>query len=249
MTQSNPTKPKLQKFLASAGLCSRRKGELLILDGLISINGKKAKLGDRVNVDHDIVKFKGNRINANSQPSVTLIVNKPKGYMCSNEDINADRLIFELLEQKYRTIRLFCAGRLDVDSEGMVVLTNDGDLAHRLTHPSQEVRKKYKIEIDKNLDTDVLPSLLNGEIVEDEFLKIDEIKPSKGKSLRSRKLDIVMQHGKKREIRRIFFHLGYRVTKLKRVSIGGLGIRNMSLGQSRLLKKEEIDLLFPKKIS
>tara|TARA_B100000282_G_scaffold294230_1_gene271040 strand:+ start:2165 stop:2914 length:750 start_codon:yes stop_codon:yes gene_type:complete len=249
MTQSNPTRPKLQKFLASAGLCSRRKGELLILDGLISINGKKAKLGDRVNVDHDIVKFKGNRINANSQPSVTLIVNKPKGYMCSNEDINADRLIFELLEQKYRTIRLFCAGRLDVDSEGMVVLTNDGDLAHRLTHPSQEVRKKYKIEIDKNLDTDVLPSLLNGVIVEDEFLKIDEIKPSKGKSLRSRKLDIVMQHGKKREIRRIFFHLGYRVTKLKRVSIGGLGIRNMSLGQSRLLKKEEIDLLFPKKIS
>ncbi|MAL86779.1 MAG: RNA-binding protein [Opitutae bacterium] len=249
MTQSNPTKPKLQKFLASAGLCSRRKGELLILDGLISINGKKAKLGDRVNVDHDIVKFKGNRINANSKPSVTLIVNKPKGYMCSNEDINADRLIFELLEQKYRTIRLFCAGRLDVDSEGMVVLTNDGDLAHRLTHPSQEVRKKYKIEIDKNLDTDVLPSLLNGEIVEDEFLKIDEIKPRKGKSLRSRKLDIVMQHGKKREIRRIFFYLGYRVTKLKRVSIGGLGIRNMSLGQSRLLKKEEIDLLFPKKIS
>ena len=249
MTQSKPTRPKLQKFLASAGLCSRRKGELLILNGQVSINGKKAKLGDRVNVDHDIVKFKGNRINANSQPSVTLIVNKPKGYMCSNEDINADRLIFELLEQKYRTIRLFCAGRLDVDSEGMVVLTNDGDLAHRLTHPSQEVRKKYKIEIDKNLDTDVLPSLLNGEIVEDEFLKIDEIKPSKGKSLRSRKLDIVMQHGKKREIRRIFFHLGYRVTKLKRVSIGGLGIRNMSLGQSRLLKKEEIDLLFPKKIS
>ena len=249
MTQSNPTRPKLQKFLASAGLCSRRKGELLILNGQVSINGKKAKLGDRVNVDHDIVKFKGNRINGNSQPSVTLIVNKPKGYMCSNEDINADRLIFELLEQKYRTIRLFCAGRLDVDSEGMVVLTNDGDLAHRLTHPSQEVRKKYKIDIDKNLDTDVLPSLLNGEIVEDEFLKIDEIKPSKGKSLRSRKLDIVMQHGKKREIRRIFFHLGYRVTKLKRVSIGGLGIRNMSLGQSRLLKKEEIDLLFPKKIS
>ena len=204
MTQSNPTRPKLQKFLASAGLCSRRKGELLILDGLISINGKKAKLGDRVNVDHDIVKFKGNRINANSQPSVTLIVNKPKGYMCSNEDINADRLIFELLEQKYRTIRLFCAGRLDVDSEGMVVLTNDGDLAHRLTHPSQEVRKKYKIEIDKNLDTDALPSLLNGEIVEDEFLKIDEIKPSKGKSLRSRKLDIVMQHGKKEKLEEYF---------------------------------------------
>jgi 16S rRNA U516 pseudouridylate synthase RsuA-like enzyme len=83
-------------------------------------------------------------------------------------------------------------------------------------------------------------------VIDEEFLKIDEIRPSKGKSLRSTKLDIIMGHGKKREIRRIFFHLGYKVKKLRRVSIGGLSIKNVSLGQSRLLKNEEIELLFPK---
>ena len=77
-------------------------------------------------------------------PKITLMVNKPKGYMCSNEDENADRLIFDLLESKYRSVRLFCAGRLDVDSEGMVILTNDGTLAHRLTHPSKMVEKDIK---------------------------------------------------------------------------------------------------------
>ncbi len=249
MQITNTNRPKLQKFLANAGICSRRKGEELILDGLVSVNGNKAKLGDRVSPESDIVKVNGKRVQSTNLPSITLLVNKPKGYMCSNEDIHADRLIFELLETKYRSIRLFCAGRLDVDSEGMVILTNDGALAHKLTHPSQKVRKKYKVEIDIPLDTVHLPSLIGGEIVEDEFLKIDEIKPSKGKSLRSTKLDIFMQHGKRREIRRIFYHLGYKVKKLRRVSIGGLGIRNMSLGQSRLLKNDEIDLLFPKKVS
>ena len=177
------------------------------------------------------------------------MVNKPKGYMCSNEDENADRLIFDLLESKYRSVRLFCAGRLDVDSEGMVILTNDGTLAHRLTHPSKMVRKKYKVELDTPFDTKDIQTLLTGEMVENEFLKIDELRPSKGKSLRTTKLDVIMGHGKKREIRRIFFHLGYKVKKLRRIAIGGLTIRNTSIGQSRLLKNEEIELLFPREVS
>jgi 23S rRNA pseudouridine2605 synthase len=233
MIETNSNRPKLQKFLANAGLCSRRKGEEWIQEGIVSINGKQAQLGERVCPETDIIKLNGKR----------------KGYTCSNEDEHAERLIFELLESKYRGIRLFCAGRLDVESEGMVVLTNDGSLAHRLTHPSQNIRKKYKIELNIPLNTADLSSFINGEVIDDEFLKIDEIKPSKGKSLRSNKLDIFMSHGKKREIRRIFFHFGYKVKKLRRVSIGGLGIRNMSLGQSRMLKKEEIDLLFPKEVS
>jgi len=246
MTKSNLNRPKLQKFLADAGLCSRRKGEEWILDGLVSINGKEANLGERVSPDSDIVKVNGKLIQPKQVNTVTFIVNKPKGFTCSNEDKHADRLVFELLESKYRGIRLFCAGRLDVDSEGMVILTNDGSLAHRLTHPSQNIRKKYKVELDIIFDTIHLKPITNGEVIDDEFLKLDEIKPSRGKSLKSNKLDIYMSHGKKREIRRIFYHFGYRVKRLRRVSIGGLGIRNMSLGQSRILKKEEIDLLFPK---
>ena len=108
------------------------------------------------------------------------------------------------------------------------------------------VRKRYKVEIDIPFDTKDLYSLINGEVVEEEFLKIDEVKPSKGKSLRTTKLDVYMGHGKKREIRRIFYHLGYKVKKLRRIAIGGLGIKNVSIGQSRLLKKEEIELLFPR---
>ncbi|MEJ6523061.1 MAG: pseudouridine synthase [Opitutales bacterium] len=249
MNSKNSQRPKLQKFLADAGLCSRRKGEEWILDGLVTINGEEAKLGERVRPSEDLVKVNGKRVQVKNLPPITLIVNKPKGYTCSNEDGHADRLIFELLESKYRTIRLFCAGRLDLDSEGMVILTNDGSLANRLTHPSHMVKKRYKVELDITFDTADLSSLLNGATIEEEFLKIDEVKPSKGKSLRTNKLDVYMGHGKKREIRRIFYHLGYKVKKLKRFAIGGLGIKNMSLGQSRLLKNEEIELLFPKEIS
>jgi 23S rRNA pseudouridine2605 synthase len=249
MNSSNKTKPKLQKFLADAGLCSRRKGEEWIQDGLVTINGREAKLGERILPQSDIVKLNGKRVQVKQMPSITLLVNKPKGYTCSNDDEHAERLIFELLESKYRSIRLFCAGRLDVESEGLVILTNDGSLANRLTHPSHGVRKRYKVELNIPFDTVDLSSLINGVVVEDEFLKIDELKPSKGKSLRSTKLDIFMGHGKKREIRRIFYHLGYKVKKLRRVAIGGLGIKNVSIGQSRLLKKEEIELLFPREVS
>ncbi|MDG0963564.1 MAG: pseudouridine synthase [Opitutales bacterium] len=249
MNSTNSQRPKLQKFLADAGLCSRRKGEEWIMDGLVTINGIDAKLGERVTPNADIVKVNGKRVQVKNLPKITLLVNKPKGFVCSNEDGHADRLIFELLESKYRSIRLFCAGRLDLDSEGMVILTNDGSLAHRLTHPSHMVRKRYKVELDIPFDTSDLSALLSGAVIEEEFLKIDEVKPSKGKSLRSPKLDVYMGHGKKREIRRIFYHLGYKVKKLRRVAIGGLGIKNMSIGQSRLLKNEEIELLFPKEVS
>ena len=183
MIETNPNRPKLQKFLANAGLCSRRKGEEWIQEGIVSINGEQAKLGERVSPETDIIKVNGKRVQVKNLPPITLIVNKPKGYTCSNDDEHAERLIFELLESKYRGVRLFCAGRLDVESEGMVILTNDGSLAHRLTHPSQNIRKKYKIELNIPLNTADLSSFINGEVIEDEFLKIDEIKASKGKSL------------------------------------------------------------------
>ena len=147
---SNPTThsngiPKLQKFLADAGICSRRAAEGLIKEGQVSVNGETAILGSRVNPERDVVKVGNKRIQSKFVKPVVYIVNKPKGFTCSNDDPHAERLIFELLETRHRSLRLFCAGRLDVDSEGLVILTNDGNLAHRLTHPSQQVRKNIRL--------------------------------------------------------------------------------------------------------
>ena len=155
------------------------------MDGLVTINGVDAKLGERVTPNADIVKVNGKRVQVKNLPKITLLVNKPKGFVCSNEDGHADRLIFELLESKYRSVRLFCAGRLDLDSEGMVILTNDGSLAHRLTHPSHMVRKRYKVELDIPFDTSDLSALLSGAVIEEEVILAAGSTVPPGKTLES----------------------------------------------------------------
>lgn len=245
-SQNPPSHPKLQKFLADSGLCSRRKGENWIMDGIISVNGEIAKLGCRVNPDRDVVKVNGKRIQAHTQSSMTLMVNKPKGFTCSNEDEYAERLVFDLLERKHKAFRLFCAGRLDVESEGLVILTNNGSLAHRLTHPSNEVKKRYQVELNMPLIGEHLPLLKKGTTIENEFLRIDDLRARNGKPVGNQRLELSLGHGKKREIRRIFQHFGYRIKKLRRVAIGGLSLLKLPLGQYRELENKEIDLLFPK---
>ena len=247
-TQPNSL-PKLQKFLADAGICSRRAGEELIKEGKVSVNGETATLGSRVNPERDVVKVGNKRIQAKFTKPVVYAVNKPKGFTCSNDDPHADRLIFELLEARHRNTRLFCAGRLDMDSEGLVILTNDGNLAHRLTHPSHQIRKKYQVEINQPLEQEDFRGMLDGFEDEGEYLQLDEIRSKNGNPIGSTKLEINMGHGKKREIRRCFSRFRYRVKKLRRVAIGGLRLGKLPLGTYRELKDQEIDLLFPKQIS
>ena len=237
------TSPKLQKFLAESGLCSRRKGEEWIVQGIVSVNGHTAKLGMRVNPNKDVVKVGNKRIQANRMSSVTFMLNKPKGFTCSNEDEHAERLIFELLEKKHAKLRLFCAGRLDLESEGLVILTNDGTLSHRLSHPSHEVKKRYQVELNRKLEKDDFHTLLNGLEVEGEFLKLDEIRGKSGSPVGSLKMEVIMGHGKKREIRRAFLMLKYRVKKLRRYAVGRLFLDGLPIGNYRELQKKEIDLL------
>ena len=241
--------PKLQKFLSDSGVCSRRAGEKLIKEGQVTVNGKTAQLGTRVNPERDVVKVGPKRIQSKFIKPIVYLVNKPKGFTCSNDDPHADRLIFELLEARHRNIRLFCAGRLDVDSEGLVILTNDGKLTHKLTHPSQQVRKKYQVEINEPLDKDAFRALLDGFEDEGEFLQLDEIRSKSGNPIGSQKLEITMGHGKKREIRRCLNRFRYKVKKLRRVAIGGVRLGKLPLGTYRELKVSEIELLFPKQIS
>ena len=241
--------PKLQKFLADSGICSRRAGEELIKDGQVSVNGEPATLGMRVNPERDVIKVGQKRIQSKFSKPFIFIVNKPKGFTCSNDDPHAERLVFELLEARHRNTRLFCAGRLDRDSEGLVILTNDGNLAHKLTHPSQQVRKKYQVEIHEPLEYEDMRSMLAGIEDEGEFLQLDKIRAKSGNPVGSTKLEITMGHGKKREIRRCFQRFRYKVKKLRRVAIGGIRLGKLPLGTYRDLKDSEIDLLFPKQIS
>lgn len=237
---------KLQKFLADSGVCARRKGETLISSGFVSVNGEIAKLGTRIDPSKDVVKFNGRRIQAHRFAPLVLMVNKPKGFTCSNYDEHAERLIFDLLEKKHNNQRLFCAGRLDMDSEGLVILTNDGNLAHRLTHPSGQVQKKYQVELNTSLANDHRPLLIKGFEEEGEFLQLDEVRSKGGSGTGSRKLEVTMGHGKKREIKRVFTHFGYKVMKLRRISIGKLYLGGLPLGNYRKLMKKEIDLLLPR---
>jgi 23S rRNA pseudouridine2605 synthase len=248
-TPSTQPLPKLQKFLADSGICSRRAGEELIKDGQVSVNGEPATLGMRVNPERDVIKVGQKRIQSKFSKPLIFMVNKPKGFTCSNDDPHAERLVFELLEARHRNTRLFCAGRLDRDSEGLVILTNDGNLAHKLTHPSQLVRKKYQVEIHEPLKYEDMRSMLAGIEDEGEFLQLDEIRAKSGNPVGSTKLEITMGHGKKREIRRCFQRFRYKVKKLRRVAIGGIRLGKLPLGTYRDLKDSEIDLLFPKQIS
>ncbi len=248
-TPSTQPLPKLQKFLADSGICSRRAGEELIKDGQVSVNGEPATLGMRINPERDVIKVGQKRIQSKFSKPLIFMVNKPKGFTCSNDDPHAERLVFELLEARHRNTRLFCAGRLDRDSEGLVILTNDGNLAHKLTHPSQQVRKKYQVEIHEPLEYEDMRSMLAGIEDDGEFLQLDEIRAKSGNPVGSTKLEITMGHGKKREIRRCFQRFRYKVKKLRRVAIGGIRLGKLPLGTYRDLKDSEIDLLFPKQIS
>ncbi len=237
-------RPRLQKFIAEAGLCSRRKAEEWIANGRVTINGEKAELGRRVNANADVVRINGRRVKAPTSGKVVLVMNKPRGYACTNEDPHADLIVIDLLPKRYAGHRLFCAGRLDKDSEGLLVLTDDGSLAHRLTHPSSEVKKIYSLKLSRPFEPEHVPLLQKGKEVDGEFLRIDKIRSHKSNKESLRKVELEMGHGKKREIRRLFAVFGYRVERLKRVRIGRFSTRNLSRGQVRELSPEEIDLLF-----
>lgn len=244
MKNDNPNAVRLQKHLAHAGVASRREIETWIEEGRVTINGHRAKLGQKIDPERDVIKVNKKVIRIPKPATLTLIMNKPKGVICSNRDPNEHNTVFSILPKQYRKIRLFCAGRLDKDSEGMVILTNDGDLKYRLTHPSFLIKKRYQVNIDKPFDPSLGSKMIRGIRVDDEKLKVEKIVPLGRNTEGSRKLEIHMHHGKKREIRRLLGNFGYQVNKLVRFQIGKLTLKNIPKGCVRELKKDQIDALF-----
>ena len=236
---------RLQKYIADSGLCSRRNAEALIFQGEVWVNGKVAKPGTKVTPGVDRVTVSGKNVRTQAQPKITLAINKPRGLICSNDDPHNPETIFKLLPREYNRFRFFCAGRLDKDSEGLVILTTDGDLANRLMHPSNEVVKRYHVSLKEPYPSTRLKRLVSGLTFEGERLKVERaaiIKAAPDGT--GKELDVHMHHGKKREIRLLFSALGYTVQRLRRYQIGNVRLKGIPLQGAKQLASKELEQLF-----
>jgi 23S rRNA pseudouridine2605 synthase len=234
---------RIHKFLSEQGICSRRDAEEMIKEGLVEVNGKVAEIGQKIISSKDHISVQGKTLAARLRKNLTLALNKPRGLICSNHDPYHNQTVFDLLPKELYKERLFCAGRLDKESEGLLILTNDGALAHRLTHPSALVIKRYEVTLNLPFDLKKIPLLKRGLNVDGELLRVEKVMAIKKGPNHSTRLEIHLNHGRKREIRRLFEALGYRVKKLTRHQIGGLNMRGIKPGYYRLLNSKDIEKL------
>ncbi len=228
---------RLQKIIARAGIASRREAEKLIQEGRVSVNGKTITiLGTKANSEKDEIRVNGARIFA-ELPKIYLILNKPKGYITALNDSLKRPVVVDLLDDIAE--RVFPVGRLDFDSEGMLLLTNDGDFAYRVQHPTFGISKTYRVKVTGNISKRDVEILSKGVKPEDGFFKPLQLFVEKNnkKSCWAR---IVIAEGRNRVIRR-FFEAGDRsVTRLIRISIAGIELGNLKSGEYRYLQKREI---------
>ncbi|MBN1404665.1 MAG: rRNA pseudouridine synthase [Opitutales bacterium] len=235
---------RIHKYIAEMGICSRRAAEQLIEEGAVTVDGQPAQIGQKVNPELQRIVVNGRTLKPSQRPAtVTLLMNKPRGVLCTNDDPFGGRTVFDILPPVYQSMRLFCAGRLDKDSEGMLVMTSDGELAQQLMHPSRRVIKRYRVLLTKPFDPKHIRVLLSGVEVEGERLSAEKIIMMKRSAAPERDLEIHLQHGRKREIRRMMEFLGYYVERLARFQIGRLVLRGIGPGKVKQLSKSEIEMM------
>lgn len=228
---------RLNKYIANSGLCSRREADTYISTGLVSINDKIiTELGTKVYPD-DIVKFNGETIR--NEEKVYIVMNKPKDFVTTVSDPHAKDTVVGLVKNKC-SARVFPVGRLDKATTGVLLLTNDGDMADKLMHPSYEKKKIYHVFLNKRLKGTDMAALLNGITLEDGFIKADSISYVDNDETQ---VGVEIHSGRNRIIRRMFKHLGYKIKKLDRVYFAGLTKKNLRRGQWRFLTKDEIAML------
>ena len=230
---------RINKYLAECGVASRRNCDKLILEGLVTINGKVCSLGAEVDENSDVVMVDGKKINSVKKYSYYMM-NKPKGYVCTVKDDKDRKTVMDLLPPSVG--RIFPIGRLDYDSEGLLLFTNDGDLCNRLLHPSNEIPKTYLVKIEGFLEDASLDKLRKGVIIDGVKTKkcniriVDETKTFT-------KYHVTVTEGRNREIRKMFLTQGKEVKFLKRIKIGDLRLGSLNRGDVRKLTNEEVDYL------
>ncbi len=236
---------RLQKLLARSGVASRRKAEELIREGRVSVNGTIAQIGDKANFESDAIRVDGRRI----RPKVDhhyLLLNKPRRYVTSHSDPEGRRTVFDLVPPKFQSA-LVCAGRLDYESEGLLVLTDDGDLVQRLTHPRFGSKKTYAVKVRGVPEEPQIDKLRRGVVIDRRRTAPAEIeirrKPNRAKGEKNSWLNVTLSEGRNRQIREMFFRIGHPVQRLIRTSIGGLSDTRLPPGALRELTAREVATL------
>jgi 23S rRNA pseudouridine2605 synthase len=236
--KADDEKIRLNRFIAHSGVCSRREADELISKGSITVNGKVVTdLGTKVTASDDI-RFKNKRLSA--EKKVYILMNKPRGYVTTVEDPHADQTVLDLIGDAC-TERVYPVGRLDKATTGVLLLTNDGDLTGKLTHPRYKRKKIYHVFLDKTVTRNDLTLLTEGVEIEGETVAADAVSYADAED--KTQIGIEIHSGQNRIVRRIFEKLGYKVKKLDRVYFAGLTKKNLPRGKWRFLNDKEISML------
>ena len=229
---------RLNKFLSEAGIASRRKSDELIKEGKVFVNGKVAETGCVINEKKDVVTYNGERV-VGVHNFVYYKFNKPKGYICSASDEHGRKTIFDIIKTEER---LFSVGRLDYETEGLLILTNDGNFANKITHPSSHIEKEYQVTAEGEILESEMAVMRKGVVVDGNRMppaKVKWLSFEKGLT----KLSVVIDEGQNRQVRRMFEAIGKNIKLLKRVRIGGVTLGGLPRGQYKPLKPQELELL------
>ncbi len=234
-TEQQGDRIRLNRYLANAGICSRREADTFIAAGSVSVNGKtitemgyKVSTGDTVRFDDRVLSL---------EKKEYILLNKPKNFITTTRDEKGRRTVMELISNASKS-RLLPVGRLDRNTTGLLLFTNDGDLAKKLTHPKHEIRKIYHVELDKNLNATDFKKIQAGLDLDDGPVVVDEISFIENKS--KKEVGIKIHSGRNRIVRRIFEHLGYHVVRLDRVIFAGLTKKDLPRGHWRQLTSQEV---------
>ncbi len=230
---------RINKFLAMSGVASRRGADQLIEDGVVKINGRICSPGDDVDIGSDNVTVNGKPVNVVKKFDYYMM-NKPKGYVCTVKDDKGRKTVMDLLPNNQK--RLFPVGRLDYDTEGLLLLTNDGDLTYKLTHPKNEVPKTYLVKTEKPVSDEDVVRLRAGVIVDGVKTKRCNVRLIETNKTGS-KLHITITEGRNRQVRKMFEAVNNCVDFLKRIKIGDLTLSGLDRGEIRQLTAREIDYL------
>ena len=227
---------RLNRYISNAGICSRRKADELIAAGVVSVNGEVvSELGYRVNPSKDVIRYNGETLKR--EKMVYVLLNKPKDYITTTDDPQERRTVMQLVEKASKE-RIYPVGRLDRNTTGLLLMTNDGDLADKLSHPKTGITKIYQVELNKSLPQGDLNKIAFGLELEDGVIKPDAVSYVQGGT--KREIGIQIHSGRNRIVRRIFEHLGYEVVKLDRVIYANLTKKDLTRGRWRYLDEKEI---------